>query len=457
MKEAIKQRKVLVIIGVVACLALVAGLVFAATSCQNSGVSGPGGCTVNAEFVTDVTVPDGTQFAGGAAFTKTWRIKNNGTCTWEEGTKLAYVSGDTLGGPTAVSVPVLTAGSSTDVSVAFVAPAAAGTYRSNWRMQMPEGAQFGAEVHVQIVVPAPSSGAPSSTPTPTPTAVPMPTATLAPAPTPVPTPTPTPFGGGHGRIVYVSYRDGNGEIYTMGSSDAAPTRLTNAPETDNSPDWSHDYNQIAFDRTLGTKPDIFVMKTDGSGQVNLTHSAFYDTGASWSPDGSYIAFASDRAGGALQIWRMKPDGSALVKLTSTAALNSTPDWSPDGTRIAFVSQRDGQNEIYVMNANGTGATRLTTTGNNYGPKWSPDGSKIVFSGANGIWVMNAYGASKTQLTTNAGPLIKDMHPAWSPNGDLIVFDNKRSGNQDLWVMKRDGTAMTQLTTNSAWDASPSWA
>jgi Tol biopolymer transport system component len=238
----------------------------------------------------------------------------------------------------------------------------------------------------------------------------------------------------------------------MGSSDAAPTRLTNAPETDNWPDWSHDYNQIAFERTLGTKPDIFVMATDGSGQVNLTHSAFYDTGASWAPDGGHIAFASDRAGGALQIWTMKPDGSALVKLTSTVKLNSAPDWSPDGTRIVFESYRDGQDEIYVMNANGTGQTRLTFTGGNTYPEWSPDGSKIAFHGAHGIWVMNAYGASKTQLTAYSG----DYHPAWSPNGGFIVFDSARSGNQDLWIMKPDGTGITQLTTNAKMDANPSW-
>jgi hypothetical protein len=446
--EAIKQRKVLVIVGLVACLALVAGLVFAATSCQNSGVSGPGGCTMNAELMTDVTVPDGTQFAGGEAFTKTWRIKNSGTCNWEEGTQLAYVSGDPLEGPAAVTVSALTAGSSTDVSVDFVAPTAAGTYRSNWRMQMSGGVQFGAELHVEIVVPAPSSGAPSPTPTPTP--VPMPTATLA----PMPTPTPTPFGGGIGRIAYVSFRDGNAEIYTMGTSDASPTRLTNTPETEDKPDWSRDGGHIAFERWLSGKPDIFTMNADGSGQVNLTSSSSWsDYEPSWSPDGSHIAFSSNRAGGALQIWTMKSDGSALVRLTFTTKANMYPDWSPDGSRIVFLSQRDGQDEIYVMNANGTGQTRLTSTGGNGFPKWSPDGSKITFHGAHGIWVMNAYGGSKTQLTTNS----TDLRTAWSPNGDLIAFDSTRSGNFDLWVMKPDGTGIAQLTTNSKLDLYPSWA
>ena len=165
----------------------------------------------------------------------------------------------------------------------------------------------------------------------------------------------------------------------------------------------------------------------------------------------FIAFASDRAGGALQIWTMKPDGSALLKLTSTPQLNDSPDYSPNGTRIVFESGRDGQSEIYVMNANGSGQTRLTHSGGNYMPKWSPDGSKIAFVSPGGISVMNADGSNLTQIETNAA------HPAWSPNGNKIAFDSQRSGNWDLWMMNPDGSVVTQLTTNPAADMLPSWS
>ena len=82
---------------------------------------------------------------------------------------------------------------------------------------------------------------------------------------------------------------------------------------------------------------------------------------------------------------MNANGSNPIKLTNTPQLNSAPDWSPDGNHICFESERDGQREIYVMNSDGTGPTRLTFTDNNYQPKWSPDGSRIVFGGLNGIW------------------------------------------------------------------------
>ena len=149
-------------------------------------VSGPGGCTLNARYVADVTVPDDTEFAPGAAFNKVWRVGNSGTCTWEAGTQLVFVSGEPLGGPAAVDVPAVAPGSNTDVSVDLIAPATPGTYRSTWQLQSPEGVRFGSQIYVQIVVPEPATETP--TPTETPTDTPTPTKT----PTPTTTPTPGP-------------------------------------------------------------------------------------------------------------------------------------------------------------------------------------------------------------------------------------------------------------------------
>jgi TolB protein len=270
------------------------------------------------------------------------------------------------------------------------------------------------------------------------------------------TTTTTAFGGGNGAIAYVSFRDGNAEIYVMGENDASPTRLTNNPEIDDWPDWSPDGTRIAFTRYTGGKPDIYVMNADGTTQVNLTVNAATDSGPDWSPDGTRIAFHSNRAGGTLQIYLMNADGTGLLQLTSTPQLNSSPDWSPDGNRIAFESDRDGQREIYVMNADGTAPTRLTFSGNNYGPQWSPSGDRIAFSSSNGIWSIRPDGTGLTQLTINAGPLIFDVHPTWSPDGTWIAFDSRRSGNQDLYVIRPDGTGMQRITTNGSADSNPSW-
>lgn len=140
------------------------------------------GCTLNAGYVADVTIPDDTPLAPGTTFRKTWRIRNTGTCAWEAGTRFIYVNGDPLGGPPEIVSPLAAPGASVDVNVDFVAPATPGTYRSNWQLQAPDGTRFGQMFYVQIVVPTPATNTPTPThtPTATPTSTPG-TPTLPPA------------------------------------------------------------------------------------------------------------------------------------------------------------------------------------------------------------------------------------------------------------------------------------
>ncbi|MBU0703158.1 MAG: hypothetical protein KKC18_04760, partial [Chloroflexi bacterium] len=118
----------------------------AATDTPVPDISGPGGCTLNSSWVADVTVPDNTEFPPGTAFTKTWRVRNSGTCAWETGTKLVFISGDPLGGPAAVDVSPVAPGSSSDVSVGLAAPAEPGAYSGNWQLQAPDGTRFGSVI-----------------------------------------------------------------------------------------------------------------------------------------------------------------------------------------------------------------------------------------------------------------------------------------------------------------------
>jgi hypothetical protein len=143
-----------------------------ATATPAPDVSGPGGCTLNAAYVADVTIPDNTELAPGKAFTKVWRVGNSGTCAWGAGTQLVFASGEPMGGPAAVGVPSVAPGSNTDISVNLSAPAVPGTYRSTWQLQDPDGTRFGSQVYVQIVVPGPATATPTPTVTPTPPAAP---------------------------------------------------------------------------------------------------------------------------------------------------------------------------------------------------------------------------------------------------------------------------------------------
>jgi hypothetical protein len=126
---------------------------------------GSGACN-SAEYVADVTIPDGTTMTPGQKFVKTWRIINQGTCTWSTSYKLAFESGDAMGGATTfITVPV-TPQNQTEISVNMTAPTANGTYKGNWRMQNDSSQPFGSTVFVEIKV---GPGGPTATEGPSPT------------------------------------------------------------------------------------------------------------------------------------------------------------------------------------------------------------------------------------------------------------------------------------------------
>jgi uncharacterized repeat protein (TIGR01451 family) len=261
------------------------------------------------------------------------------------------------------------------------------------------------------------------------------------------------FPGGNGAIAYECFHQDVGQdICTINADGTGQAQLTSDGH-DGLPAWSPDGNQIAFDCSSGIcvmdadgsnqkllakngdapawSPDasriafdcggICVMDADGSNRTQLTSG--FDAGLSWSPDGSKIAFSENLEPAGSDLYVMNEDGSGLTPLTNAGASNNPPenrmpDWSPDGTEIAFSSTRDVSppsfGEIYVMNADGSGVTRLTFGGTNsaLNPSWSPDGTKIAFwsdrvTGGE-IDVMNADGSALTTLTTPG------TNPDWQP-------------------------------------------
>jgi len=130
----------------------------------------------NARFVADVTIPDGTIFNPNAKFTKTWRVQNSGTTSWDTGYQLAFLSGDRMSNPATMTLTrSVNPGEQIDLSVPLSAPANPGTYRGIFQMRNVAGAFFGNKLTVVIKVLAPTptrtpiaKGSPTVTPTPTP-------------------------------------------------------------------------------------------------------------------------------------------------------------------------------------------------------------------------------------------------------------------------------------------------
>jgi len=111
-----------------------------------------------ARFVEDVTVPDGTISPANLNFVKIWRLRNEGSLAWPEGTRLLFVGGDKLSNLDFVPVPMVKPGEEVDIAVDMKSPISQGRYVSYWRLSQPDGSRFGQRVWVDILVAAPESG-----------------------------------------------------------------------------------------------------------------------------------------------------------------------------------------------------------------------------------------------------------------------------------------------------------
>ena len=173
-----------------------------------------------------------------------------------------------------------------------------------------------------------------------------------------------------------------------------------------------------------------------------------------------IVYSSD-ADGDQDIYVMDEDGTNATKLTNNNVFDDSAAVSLDATKIVFYSERDvPSGEIYSMNIDGTNVVRLTNNSiTEFEPVWSPDGTKIAFKYATGfveteIYTMNADGTNQVNVTNTSG---SDFIPNWSPDGTKIAFATSRNGNEEIYVMNADGSNQTRLTNNSSSDLYPDWS
>lgn len=227
---------------------------------------------------------------------------------------------------------------------------------------------------------------------------------------------------------------------------------------------------FAFYSTRDGNSEIYVMNSDGSGLMRLTNDPAYDDSPAISPDGRQVVFLTSRDDPSprfpdlkYEIYLVNSDGTGLLRLTTTDAGEDHPAWSPDGSKILFDADYDddGFYEIYTIDPDGSNLNRLTSNqANDQFADWSPDGRQIAFSSdRNGNWdlfVMNADGSNQQPLTTSND---WELFPAWSPDGKQIVFNwlVPKSGDTDVYVMNSDGTGLNQLTDSPGYDENPTWA
>jgi Tol biopolymer transport system component len=283
----------------------------------------------------------------------------------------------------------------------------------------------------------------------------------------------TATGATNGRIAFQALVGGFPQLFTIAPDGTGLGQITRVPRHEpgaENPAWSPDGSRIAFDTKSGKGVNLFTVRPDGTAvtELRLAVGAF-NRNPAYSPDGTRISF--DRAIGSRKpkrhgIFVANADGSGARRLTTAprnkVSYDTQSQWSPDGTRIAFTRvSREGEAAVFVIGVDGTGLKRLTPYKlDAASPDWSPDGRKILFNShfdprrgqsANVYW-MRPRGGHRTALTRHHGGRRHSVRPSWSPDGTRIVFARftrgRNGGRIDLYTMNRSGTDLERLTRMS---------
>ena len=203
---------------------------------------------------------------------------------------------------------------------------------------------------------------------------------------------------------------------------------------------------------MGTQCGISIMNADGSRMRPLTNLDD-DIYPSLSPDGRRVAFRSLRRDRNDEIYVINSDGSNLTRLTNTPGENTAPTWSADGSQIAFRSNLLAPNDpaqifMYVMGADGSNPHRFTQS-SGFAPRWSLDGSQIVFlTFSNNLTSLNSMNADGTQARVIKTNPAKEIQSAvWSPDGTQIAFLSQKTPADPIEVdlISADGKNQHSLT------------
>jgi TolB protein len=254
------------------------------------------------------------------------------------------------------------------------------------------------------------------------------------------------------------------EIWVMDYDGANQHELTNLHSISLTPRWSPDGSRIAFTCYAPykgiTSAQICMYSMDTGKVISFPRFPGTNITPGWSPDGTQIIFSSSMQGNP-ELYVSDINGGRPKRLTQSSGANMSPAWNPKtGQTIAFVGDRGGTPQLYLMNADGTGVTKLDLPDKGYviDPAWSPNGQLLAFSWRRpndnyDLYIVDPTSMQLLELTRDQG---RNERPSWAPDGRHLVFESTRSGERQIWTMLADGSAAHQLTT-SGHNESPNWS
>ncbi len=213
------------------------------------------------------------------------------------------------------------------------------------------------------------------------------------------------------------------------------------------PSWHPDGSKLAY----SMRGDIWIQAVDSDRAQAITKGPGYHFEPAWSPDGEWLGLAVD-TDGQLDIAVVRADGTGFRRLTADAAVDVQPAWAPDGRTILFARAVGSDFDIARVDVE-TGAVEpvLGGSGHQFQPAPSPDGSTLAFVGgvrghlgSGGIWTVPMTGGEPELVhyeETSYRPV-----PSWTPQGDAFVFASDGAGSYDVATVQAEGGSLVRLTS-----------